>query len=305
MLDKIKEEFNFQINNFPYNDLLFIINIIEEKKNNNIYFTGIGKSFNIALHLNDLIKSIGLKSFVLDSIKALHGDIGTLKSNDIIFFFSNSGNTNELIPVINKCNSLNVYTIGICCNKNSKFMKLCNKTLVLPFRAELEYNNISSIPTNSCMIQLIFSNIIVLELIKKFDIKLSDYKLNHPAGSIGKNLKSLKECLLANYPKFNIEKNKSILLNNILLEMTSLNCGISIFVNNDDRLLGILLDGDIRRLILKNNDIKFITSNEINKNYIFETNINKPNKLMNKKLKYIPILNNNEDKKIIGISKLN
>lgn len=305
MLDIIKEEFNYQINNFPYNDVEYITNIINENKNNNIYFTGIGKSFNMALHLGDLLKSIGLKSFVLDSIKALHGDIGTLKSNDIIFFFSNSGSTNELLPVIEKCNSLNIYTIGVCCNKNSKFMELCKKTIILPLEKELEYNNINSIPTNSCMIQLIFSNIIVLELVKKLDIKLSDYKLNHPAGNIGNNLKSMKECLLANYPKFNIEKNKNILLNSILLEMTTLNCGICIFVNNNDRLLGILLDGDIRRFILEKNDIKFITLNEINTNYIFETNINKCISLIDKKLKYVPILNNNEDKKIIGISKIN
>ena len=99
IIKNIKSEFNFQIENIPKNEIQNLINLIACNSNSNIYFTGIGKSQNIAFHCCELLKSIGLKTFNLDSIKTLHGDKGTIKKEDIVFFMSNSGNTKELLPV--------------------------------------------------------------------------------------------------------------------------------------------------------------------------------------------------------------
>ena len=178
IISQLKNQLNYQLDNFPIKRIHELVEKIDY--NSTIYFTGIGKSYNMAYHSADLLKSVGFKTFCLDPTKALHGDVGTIKENDIVFFYSNSGNTSELLPLIENIRERKALTIGICCNSSSKFHQLCHQTLVLPFKEELYVNNIKTIPTNSCFSHLTFGNILIMLLIQKFNIELSDYKLNHP-----------------------------------------------------------------------------------------------------------------------------
>jgi len=299
IISQLKKQLNFQLDNFPIKK----INEISKKINKEsiVYFTGVGKSYNMAFHSADLIKSIGIKSFCLDPTKSLHGDVGTIKENDIVFFYSNSGNTSELLPLIENINKRNALTIGICCNSNSKFHQLCNQTLELPFEKEISINEIKSIPTNSCFAHLTFGNILTMLLINKFNIQLENYKLNHPAGNIGKNLKFIKDVMITDYPKININSNNKYCLKEIMLEMTKYKMGFCAFVDSSDNLFGIFLDGDIRRLFLKNKERNYISLDDINKNFYYESNQKKLVSTLDKKLKFIPII---EGKKIIGIVKM-
>lgn len=299
IISHLKDQISHQLDNFPITEINQLISQINY--DSVIYFTGIGKSFNMALHSTDLIKSVGLKAFSLEPTKALHGDVGTIKDNDLVFFYSNSGNTSELLPLIENINQRNAITIGVCCNNKSKFQRLCNKTIVLPFKEELYVNNIKTIPTNSCFSHLTFGNILTMLLIKKFNIELENYKLNHPAGNIGKNLKFIKDVIIKEYPKIKENLDNKYCLKEIMLEMTKYKMGFCAFVNSSDHLLGIFLDGDIRRLFLKNKEINYISLNDINKNFCYESDQNKLVCTLNKKLKFIPIL---EEKKIIGIVKM-
>lgn len=298
LIECIKTEFNSQIENFLNINLYDLLDLIINS--NCIYFTGIGKSQNMAYHLCDLLKSIGLPCFKLDPINSLHGDIGTIKKNDLILFFSNSGNTKELIPLIEILNNRECITYGICSNKNGKFTELCKKTLIIPFNKELEYNNINNIPTNSCMSQLLFTNIITISIIKKMNISNESYKLNHPSGNIGNLLKTVRECLITDFPKIILEDEVKLI--DVLLKMTKYKTGLCIFVDSNDKILGIILDGDIRRLLI-NNNIDTLNINNINTNYIYETNLNKYTLTLDKHYKYIPILD--ENKIVLGIIKLN
>ena len=112
---QIIDEFNYQINNFP--DISYIVNKIKTN-NGNIFFTGIGKSEDMSNHGCNLLKSIGLNSFSLNILNLTHGDMGSIQENDIIFF-SKSGNTSEIINIID---CLKGYKIGVCCNQDSKFL---------------------------------------------------------------------------------------------------------------------------------------------------------------------------------------
>jgi arabinose-5-phosphate isomerase len=291
---QIKREVNYQLDNFNSNDVQKIIDIIHDtnKSKNHIYLSGVGKSENIAMHCCDLLKSISMNCYYININNALHGNIGTLHENDIVILFSKSGNTKELIDIIPYIHNKKCLTIGICCDANSKFEKLCGITLKLPFGKEID-GNIKDIPTNSYMSQLIFSNIIVSKLKESIDI--NQYKENHPAGNIGNNLKIIKECMITNYPK--IIMDNEILLHDVLLQMTNYHIGCCFFVNNCDELYGILTDGDIRRIILKDKYTLTIKKTDINKNYYYETDLTKF--ICDcKKYTYIPVLDN---KKIIGI----
>ena len=296
IINEIKKEFNFQIDNFNLNEINNLCKLINSSKGN-IYFTGVGKSGNIAKHCCDLLKSISYLCFYLDLLNLTHGDIGTMSEKDIIIMFSNSGNTHELISIIPLLKKIGVKTIGICCNKNSKFKQLCDFIITTPFEQEIS-GNINKIPTNSVMSHLIFSNILVSIL--KTNISLDKYKENHIAGTIGKNLLKIKDCLKTEYPKI-IIKNKSVKLNDIFLEMTTKKIGCCFFQSDNNDLYGILTDGDIRKLLISNSKLDTIELSDINKNFEFESDLNKY--LIDcKNQRYIPIL---KEKKIIGIIRNN
>lgn len=290
IIQEIKNEANYQLNNFSLKDINDISELIKNC-NGITYFMGIGKSGNMAKHICDLLKSLSINTFYLDTINILHGDIGTISKNDIVIMFSKSGNTKELVELIPYIKEKKCNIIGVCCDKKSLFKQHCDVTIEIPFLNEID-GNINKIPTNSCMSQLLFGNLLVSNL--KKHTSTDEYKINHPAGNIGNNLKKIKDCIILNFPKIILEK--SVNLHDVLLEMTKYKIGCCFFVNCNDELLGILTDGDIRRLLL-NDDVKFITILEINTNFYYEENINK---YMNqcKNFAFIPILQN---KIIVGI----
>ena len=287
---EIKKELNYQIDNINYKDIDKLNKLINESRT--IYLSGIGKSETMANHLCNLLKSININAFYLNTMNALHGDIGTINSSDMIIFFSKSGNTPEIINLIPFIKIKNVKIVGVCCDKNNLFKKYCDYTIELPFQKEISGEN-DKIPTNSSMSQLLFINILVAQL--KNNISVEEYKLNHPAGNIGHNLRKIKDCLILDFPK--IILNNSISLNLILLEMTKYKIGCCFFIDNNDIFLGLLTDGDIRRLLIKNDNIKSINIDDINNNYYYESDENKF-LFECKKSNYIPIIKN---KKLIGI----
>ena len=296
ILKDIKLEMYYQLKNIDIKPInILATKIHDTKTTNNIYFCGVGKSENISIHCCNLLKSIGINAFNLNILNSIHGDIGSLKENDLILLFSKSGNTKEIIELIpylkNKCCEL----IGICCNNNSKFKELCDETIILPFKNEIKCN-IDCLPTNSIMSFVFFTNILVSQLCNTLNLQKCEYKLNHPAGNIGNSLKQIKDILIKEFPKIILNEN-NIYLSKIFLEMTTYKIGCCFFVNNQQELLGILTDGDIRRLLLKNVDLKEITKNEINTNFYYETDTHKFIKGL-KHYNYIPILS---DLKLIGI----
>jgi arabinose-5-phosphate isomerase len=298
IIDEIKKEFNYQIENFNLEKINNLCEIIKNVEGN-IYFCGVGKSGNISKHCCDLLKCISFPSFYLDVLNSTHGDIGTLTNKDIILMFSNSGNTIEIINIIPILKNIGIKTVGICCNEESKFKELCDVIIITPFKNEIS-GVINKIPTNSCMSQLTFCNILVSSL--KNNISIDKYKENHLSGNIGKKLLKVKDIFIKEFPKIIMnDKNENIEINKVLLEMTKYKIGCCFFTDTEDNLLGILTDGDIRRLLVSM-DYKYININNINKNYyyiedlekyIFEINYNYCN--------YIPI---RENTKIIGIVRI-
>lgn len=290
IIQSIKTEMEYQLDNFPLEN---IDKLIDEINNStNIYFTGVGKSGTLALHTSNILKSLGIKSFYLKPVDSLHGDIGSIKQKDLVIMFSKSGNTVELLNISNVLKSKNINVIGVCCNTSSKFSQICDSTIVLPINNELS-SNIKTLPTNSCMVQLLFCNILSSKIAENIDI--INYKLNHPSGAIGLKLLTIEDKITNNFPKFVIKD--KILLRDLLLEMTRYKLGCCFFVDCKDNLIGILTDGDIRRMLIKDSAKSYITINELNKHFVYEENLNKFISEI-RDVKIIPILNN---RKLIGI----
>ena len=295
IINEIKEEIIYQLDNFNITEIQYLSTLINNC-NGNIYFLGVGKSGNISKHCCDLLKSISINCHYLDCLNILHGDIGVVNQDDIIIMFSKSGNTEELIKLIPHLKNKNCKILGICCDDNSKFSIHCDITIKTPLLNEIS-GVINKIPTNSCMSHLIFSNILVSIL--KQGKTLEEYKSNHPSGNIGEKLITIKDILkIDNYPK--LVMTDVLKLSNVLLEMTNYKIGCCFFVDEIDNLLGILTDGDVRRLLLKQPNLTSIEKSHLNTNYYFEKNINKFLFEIPMNNNYIPLIVEN---KLIGIFK--
>ena len=295
IIQDIKNEINYGLDNLDLNKINEIKDIIINNKNNNIFFSGIGKCETIAIHLCNLLKSLSYKTFFLNIQNSSHGDIGCMKENDIIMLFSKSGNTSELINFIKIANMKKIRVISITCNSDSNMGKISYFHYALPLRKELQ-QGIVNVPTNSAFIMLAFSNL----LVKLCDnIELDEYKLNHLGGSIGNDLKKIKDIMIKDYPSLLMSDNLKLI--DIVLEMTNKKMGIVVIKNNEDSIIGIITDGDIRRLLLKNTNLTYIKDEHVNKFYYKfddENIIFKDIKSLLLKYKFVPVM---KDNKCLGI----
>lgn len=288
-----KSNIDYFFKNIDYEKFEIICNYILNCKGN-IFFCGVGKNEQTAIHTSNILKSLGIKCFNLSPLNILHGDIGLLSNNDIIFIYSKSGNTIELVEpckhMKQKCK-----IIGIFCDSNNKLSDFCNNVLYLPVKNEIE-EGFSIIPTNSILIQILFCNLLVKTIIEKKSINLKEYGKNHPLGNIGKRIwTKVKDIMITDFPKLNINNINTIY--DILLEMTDKKLGICIIVNNKNEIEGIITDGDIRRQLLN----KQLDTYKINKNFVSINNEDKYVREINIKIldnSYIPILNN---KTVVGL----
>ena len=290
IINNIEKEFSCSIKNFDIDKLKFIADLIK-KHNNNIYITGVGKCETIAIHFSNILKSISYKAFHISIQNSSHGDIGSICKNDLIIVFSKSGNTKELIDFLNIVKIKNITTIGISCNNDAKINKLTNHQFIIPLNGEINLG-IEKIPNNSCMMMLIFVNIIC-KLVEK--IKIDEYKSNHCGGSIGNDLKKIKEVMNIDFPHVIYDNKLKIV--DIVLQMTNKKIGLVVINDIEGNIIGIITDGDIRRLLLKNKDLNNLEKEDINQ-YFFkleDTSIYfKDIKGLLLKYKFIPIVENNK-----------
>ena len=296
IIKSIKEEINYNLDNLDLEKIVFIKDLILNNNNNNIYFSGIGKCETIAIHISNLLKSLSYKSFYINVQNSSHGDIGVLDENSIVILFSKSGNTQELINFIEIAKLKKTKIISVTCNNESKIKNKSDFHYYLPLKTELNYG-IINIPTNSCILMLIFCNI----LVKLLDnINIEDYKINHIGGSIGNELKKIKNIMEINYPRFVYDKNLKIM--DIVLKMTEKKIGLAVINDINGKIIGIITDGDIRRFFINYNKIEYLKEEYINKDF-FKYNdkelIIKDIKNNLLKHKYIPILDFED--KCIGI----
>lgn len=296
IIENIKNEINNSINNFNLSELYFVKDLLINHKYN-IFITGIGKCDIIAHYFIDLLKSISYKAFHISIQNSTHGDIGCIDEKDLIILFSKSGNTSEIINFLNIQKIQNVKTLSITCNQEGKINKLTKYNITLPFHDEINIG-IKNIPNNSSLLMVIFINIII-KMIENIDIY--EYKLNHSGGNIGDDLKTIDNLMIKKYPTLILKNNNFLRITDIVLEMTNKKIGIAIINDENNNIIGIISDGDIRRLLLKNKDLNNLTKEDINQDFykFNDTSIFfKDIKGLLLKYKFIPVI---KDKKCIGL----
>ncbi|NGX63093.1 MAG: Arabinose 5-phosphate isomerase KdsD [Candidatus Anoxychlamydiales bacterium] len=220
---------------------------------NNIIFTGIGKSAIIAKKIAQTMLSTGTKAMFVSAVDALHGDIAIISKKDIFVVFSKSGETKELIDLIFYVKKRGAKVIAIVSNDKSKLAKISDYYINLPLEKELCPYNLA--PTTSTTIQLIFGDILTVALMQKNNFSINEYALNHPSGAIGLqiNLKVEDLMLKDDYLPICYEND---LIKDVLHILSLKKCGCLLIVDKSDKLKGIFTDGDLRRL-LNNQNLDF------------------------------------------------
>ena len=229
-----------------------------------IVLCGVGKSYLIASKIAATLSSVGCPSFSLSANDCSHGDLGSISKKDLLILISNSGETQELKPVIKYANINRINLIGIVSKKNSLLHKASDIKLIIP---EVKEAGLGIVPTSSTCEQLAIGDCLAVAALNKKRFSKQNFKEFHPSGSLGAKLKTVEDLMITGKKIPFISENSS--MKKALDLITKKKLGILIAVNNKKLTTGIITDGQIRRSNQKNNSLvslpvkKIMTKNPI------------------------------------------
>ena len=223
-----------------------------------VIITGIGKSAIIGMKISATLNSTGTPSIFLHGSDALHGDIGVATKNDVMICLSKSGSNTETVDLVKQIKKLGIKLIGITSDKNSFLAKNADYSIVNKIEREACPNNLA--PTTSTSMQLLIGDLIAICLMSIKEFKSEDFALYHPSGSLGKKL-TLKVSDILNYnssPKVDINSSIKDAINEISSKMYGATA-----VLDKNIVVGIITDGDIRRVLNQNKNPMNLKVSEI------------------------------------------
>ena len=214
-----------------------------------IIVTGIGKSAIIGMKISSTLNSTGSPSIFMHGSDALHGDLGTITKDDTLIYLSKSGNNSDTIELINNLNKRKIDVIAITANKDSYLGKNSKFTIYTPIEKEACPNNLA--PTTSSGIQLLVGDMIAICLMTLNEFDERSFAKFHPAGTLGKKLTTTTGDLInfENKPEVKINSKFSDAINEISSKML----GATAVLKNE-KIVGIITDGDVRRILEKYDD---------------------------------------------------
>jgi arabinose-5-phosphate isomerase len=228
------------------------------KSKGRLVVTGIGKSAIIAQKIVATMNSTGTPALFMHAADAIHGDLGMIQDNDIVMLLSRSGNTPEikvLVPILKMRRNKMIAMVS-----DTQSYLAQQADIVINAYAEHEAcpNNLA--PTSSTTAQLVMGDAMAVALLECRGFSPSDFAKYHPGGSLGKKLYMRVSDLYLNNEKPEVAPSDSI--NRVILEMTSKRLGATAVTDNG-RLLGIITDGDLRRMLVSGRTIENLTAQDI------------------------------------------
>lgn len=224
-----------------------------------IVISGIGKSAIIAQKIVATLNSTGSPAIFLHAADAIHGDLGMIQQEDVVMVLSKSGESPEikiLVPMIkNFGNSL----VAITGNTASYLAKKADFIFDTTVEQEACPNNLA--PTTSTTAQLVMGDAIAICLMEEKGFKVEDFAKLHPGGTLGKKLYLRVADLYPDHEKPEVKADQSV--KEVIMEMTRTRLGVTAVTGTDGKLLGIITDGDLRRMLQKSDSIAHILARDI------------------------------------------
>ena len=214
---------------------------------------GMGKSGHIAKKIAATLASTGTPAFFVHPGEASHGDSGMITSKDIVMVLSNSGETDEVVALLPVIKRLSTEMISLTGNANSTLAK--SATVNIDVSVSKEACPLGLAPTASTTAALAMGDAIAISLLEARGFGEEDFALSHPGGALGRRLLlHVSEIMHTGDGIPKVKEDAS--LSEALIEMSAKGLGITTIIDADDNLLGIFTDGDLRRALDSNIDVK-------------------------------------------------
>ena len=230
-----------------------------------VVMMGIGKTGIIAHKMAASFASTGTPSIFVNAAEAVHGDLGMINANDIAILVSNSGSTNEILNIIDPLHRLGCKIVAMTGNMDSPLAK--HADYALSIHVDEEACPLGVAPTTSTTATLLMGDALMVCLMEMRRFKAEDFALYHPGGALGRKLLGrVKNVMTTDVPR--VQTNT--IFRDIVREITDKHLGMTM-VYDEMRCVGIITDGDVRRAILKYNDVHITAADIMTPSYKYIT----------------------------------
>ncbi|TMI65222.1 MAG: KpsF/GutQ family sugar-phosphate isomerase [Bacteroidetes bacterium] len=243
---------------FINDDFEKAVNAISTTKGR-VVISGIGKSAIIAQKIVATLNSTGTPASFLHAADAIHGDLGAVQQNDVIIIISKSGNSPEIKVLLPLIKNFGNTIIGMIGNIDSYLAKHADIILNTTVEQEACPNNLA--PTTSTTAQLVMGDALAVSLMEMNGFSTDDFAKFHPGGSLGKKLYLRVDDLYKDNEKPSVKPTQT--LKEVIVEMTGKRLGVTAVIDDSTNLLGIITDGDLRRMLEKGGSLDAITAKDV------------------------------------------
>ena len=224
-----------------------------------VILTGMGKSGVICQKISATLSSTGTPSFFLHPAEAMHGDLGAIQGDDVVVALSYSGETDEILRLVETIRRLGARLIAMTGDARSALALAADVALDCSVTEEACPLNL--VPTASTTAALAMGDALAMTLLVEKGFRQEDFASLHPGGKLGKRLMRVDSLMNAgkNCPVVRAETS----MRDVIYEMSSNGLGMTCVVDGAERLLGIITDGDLRRHMEKGGDIRSLTAADV------------------------------------------
>ena len=225
----------------------------------NIVVTGVGKSGDIGRKIASTLRSIGKAAVFLSAADATHGDLGIYQPGDPTILLSKSGATPELLRLLPALQKLSSPLIAIVGNLRSPLARAA--TIVLDAQVPVEADHLNVAPTCSTTVSLALGDALAVSLMRMSDLDHREFATFHPSGQLGRNLTTQVSQVMHPLSQVAVMRAADS-LHQVVLEMTSRPFGAACVLDDEGRLIGLITDGDLRRVLQHHLDIRGLSAAE-------------------------------------------
>lgn len=243
---------------FINNDFVKAVDQVARSKGR-LIVSGIGKSAVIAQKIVATLNSTGTPSIFMHAADAIHGDLGMIQTDDIVLLISKSGDSPEIKVLTPLVKNFGNTLIGMVGNMQSFLATHCD--IILNTTVEQEACPINLAPTSSTTAQMVMGDALAVCLMEIKEFKTTDFAKYHPGGTLGKRLYLRVEEMAAQNAKPKVLPAATI--KELIVEITEKRLGAAVVVNEKDKILGIITDGDLRRMLEKTDTFKNLQAKDI------------------------------------------
>ena len=237
-------------------DFLKAVETINSAKGK-LIIVGIGKSAHVGNKIVATLNSTGTPSQFLHASEAIHGDLGVIQKTDVVLCISNSGNSPEILNLAPFLKEYSSALIAMTGNPNSKLAEFSD--VILNTHVEKEACPIKLAPTSSTTVQMALGDALAVCLMELNGFKENDFAKFHPGGSLGKNLTAKVDQFLSSQ-KPQVSENSGI--REIIISVSGSTHGITVVTDNE-KITGVITDGDLRRMLMSEQDVSKIIAKDI------------------------------------------